>query len=229
MWYVLVERKCKGGLRTIIKIESLAMPAHGKKKRSPPLPKKRLSSNTNSTTDSQSSSNKYDFSRAGPAVTGRAAGLVGRSINAVPSKTLSSTQQPGAKPVIATNVHNSGKTSNGSETSLSGITSAAGQYNSYRFDEANAIQQNKRMMTIHLKDQMFRKLKFITNDAMMVYSLSKTTLCGYVCTEMRVPEYQWAEYWDLMRQPTKKMIEQQRTNATSAIKKGFKGKNPSAR
>jgi hypothetical protein len=27
----------------------------------------------------------------------------------------------------------------------------------------------------------------------------------------------------LVRQPTKKMIEQQRTNATSAVKKGFKG------
>jgi hypothetical protein len=42
--------------------------------------------------------------------------------------------------------------------------------------------------------------------------------------KMRVPNYQWGAYWDLVKHTTKKMIEQQRTNATSAIKKGFRGK-----
>ena len=110
-------------------------------------------------------------------------------------------------------------------TSASDITSATSQFNSYRFDEASALKTYKKMMSLHLKDEMFRKLKFITSDAMLQYSTQETTLCGYVCTKMRVPDFQWAEYWDLVRQTTKKMIEQQRTNATSAIKKGFRGKH----
>ena len=79
-------------------------------------------------------------------------------------------------------------------------------------------------MMIHLKDDMFQTIKFITNDAMLEYSRNPETLCGYVCTKMRVPGYQWGEYWDLVKQTTKKMIEHQRTNATSAVKRGFRGK-----
>jgi hypothetical protein len=168
---------------------------------------------------------RYALENAGPAVQSRAGKLVGKSINAIaPTRTLSSAIQGVDTPTVASNVQQQIR-GTGSEASISGITSAADQYNSYRFDEATALKTYKKMLTIHLKETMFRKLKFITNDAMMEFSRSEKTLCGYVCTQMRVPEYQWGEYWDLVRQPTKKMIEQQRTNATSAIKKGFKGKN----
>jgi hypothetical protein len=41
---------------------------------------------------------------------------------------------------------------------------------------------------------------------------------------MRVANYQWGDYWTMVKKTTKKMIESQRTNATSAIKKGFRSK-----
>jgi hypothetical protein len=60
---------------------------------------------------------------------------------------------------------------------------------------------------------------------MLEFLRHQKTICGYVCIKIWVPDYQLGEYWDLVRQQaTKKMIEQQWTNATSARKKGFKGK-----
>jgi hypothetical protein len=36
---------------------------------------------------------------------------------------------------------------------------------------------------------------------------------------MQLQSHQWGDYWKLVQQATKKMIEQQKTNATFAIKK----------
>ena len=72
---------------------------------------------------------------------------------------------------------------------------------------------------------MFRKLKFITSGEMLEFSRTQTSLCSFVCTKMRVADYQRGEYWDMVKHTAKKMIEQQRTNATLAIKKGFRGKS----
>ena len=81
------------------------------------------------------------------------------------------------------------------------------------------------MMTLHLKDEMFRKLKFITSDDKLDFSRNDNSICGYVCKNMRVSNYQWSDYWNMVKKTTKKMIESQRTNATSAIKKGFRSKS----
>ena len=62
----------------------------------------------------------------------------------------------------------------------------------------------------------YKELAFLRNPVL---------IRGFVCTNtMRIQNHQWGEYWKLVQQMTKKMIEQQRTNATSAIKKGVKGK-----
>jgi hypothetical protein len=128
------------------------------------------------------------------------------------------------RPLILSNISREIRVT-GSEASVLGITSAADQYSLYHFDESSALKTYKKIMTLHLKDEIFRRLKFITSDTMLEFLRSHKNLCGYVCTKMRVPDYQWGEYWELVRQATKKMIEQQRSNATSAIKKGFKGKS----
>jgi hypothetical protein len=54
---------------------------------------------------------------------------------------------------------------------------------------------------------------------MLEFTTNKQSLCGYICTQMHVSADQWGEYWELVKKPTKKMIENQRTNATSAIKR----------
>jgi hypothetical protein len=161
---------------------------------------------------------KFAFQTAGPAVKDAGAKLTGKFLNSAPAS-ASLARTVGRRSVIATNVHPDQPTSN--ETCVSDITSIAEQFNSYRFDETSVLRSYKKMMTLHLKDDMFRKLKFITDDAMLEFSTEEKSVCGYVCTHMRVYPNQWGEYWELVKKSTKKMIESQRTNATTAVKKGF--------
>ena len=167
------------------------------------------------------SNDRYSFANAGPSVTDKGSKLVGKSLSSVQAKVLQPLKDRN-QTYIESNVRNEPKQT-GNESAVSDITSAADLFNLYRFDEMSALNTYKKMMTLHLKDEMFCKLKFITNDSMLEFSRQQTTLCGYVCTSMRVPDHQWGDYWDLVKKSTKKMIEQQRTNATSAIKKGFRG------
>jgi hypothetical protein len=82
-----------------------------------------------------------------------------------------------------------------------------------------------KMMTLHLKNEMFRKLKFITSDDKLDFSRQDNSICSYLCTNMRVSNNRWSDWWTMMKKTTKKMIESQRTNATLAIKKGFRSKS----
>ena len=166
-------------------------------------------------------SDKYAFSAAGPAVSEAGAKIVGKSLNNA-SQPFSATSTLSKRAAIATNHLSIDPVSN--EHSLSDITSAADQFNSYRFDENTQKESYKKMMTLHLKDEMFRKLKFITSDDMLDFSREGHSICSYVCTNMRVSNYQWSDYWNMVKKTTKKMIENQRTNATSAVKKGFRCK-----
>ena len=183
---------------------------------------KMLSSSRPSPPMSTNAEDRYAFKNAGPVVRDKGPKLAGKTIN---SHTLQPTvpmtsREPRA---IESNVVGLQR-GVGIDASMSDITTAANQFNNYRFDEATAMKTYKKMMTIHLKDEMFGRLKFITKGEELEFSRQPSTICAYVCTKMRVPDFQWGEYWDLVKLTTKQMIEQQRTNATSAIKKGFKGK-----
>ena len=182
---------------------------------------KGLSSGKSVASMSKEPVDEYAFKNTGPLVREKGPRLAGKTFN---SQALQSSASMTARAPhdIETNVA-SGRRGLGTEASVSDITSAADQFNNYRFNETAATKTYKKMMTIHLKDEMFGRLKFITKGEDLEFSRNTSSICSYVCTKMRVPDFQWGEYWDLVRQTTKKMIEQQRTNATSAIKKGFKG------
>jgi hypothetical protein len=165
---------------------------------------------------SKEQNDRYAFKNAGPAVSQKGPRLAGKTFNTQPSRSPAPVIARGP-PVIETNV-DSGRGGSGPEASVSDITSAADQFNNYRFNETAATNTYKKMMTIHLKDDMFGRLKFITKGEDMQFSRNTSTICSYVCTKMRVPDYQWGEYWDLVKQTTKKMIEQQRTNASSKVR-----------
>ena len=146
-------------------------------------PTKRLSSNPHSSTGSAKVDTRFDFQNSGPSVQEKAARLTGRSINRAPEPALSLAQPIGNRPIIESNVRqleNVTRCVNRSETSVSGLTSSADQYNSYRFDEASALKTYKKMMMLHLKDEMFSKVKFITCDHEMEFSRNTPTLCAYV-------------------------------------------------
>ncbi len=183
---------------------------------------RRLSSQPKALKAKGKENNKYTLKNAGPEVTVSCSKLVAtNSLNMAASST-SEARLVSTRPTIETNVQSVHHKSN--DASVSDITSTAEQFNLYRFDETSATHSYKKMMNLHLKDEMFRGLKFITNDAELEFSSEENSLCGYVCTWMRVSNYQWGEYWTLVKTSTKKMIENQRTNATSAIKKGFRSK-----
>ena len=187
-------------------------------------PKKRLSSSQTTTASSGRLKERYALDNAGPAIQEKGQKLLGKSISVVAARTTSMAMPVGeGRTAIASNAIPSSKGTI-SEASLSGMTSSADRYNLYRFDETAVLKTYKKMLTLHLKDKLFKKLKFITNDEELAFSRNPISICGFVCTNMRVQNHQWGDYWKLVQQTTKKMIEQQRTNATSAIKKGFKGK-----
>ena len=183
---------------------------------------KRISSSLSSKLGAAKEDTRYDLENAGPNVRKKGEKLLEKSINIRRGRNVAVAMTTRGRPLIESNVRPS-ITASVSEASVSGMTSAADQYIAYHFEEASATTTYTKMMTIHLKDKMFSGMKFISNDGQLEYSKSEGTICGYVCTQMRVPLYQWGEYWKLMKEPTKKMIEQQCTNATSAIKKGFRG------
>jgi hypothetical protein len=83
------------------------------------------------------------------------------------------------RPLIATSVHPDHQMSN--ETTVSNITSIAEQFNSYRFDETSVLRTYKNMMTLYLKDDMFRKLKFISNDAMLEFLIQENSVHRCIC------------------------------------------------
>ena len=184
---------------------------------------KRLSSSKTTPEPSKAKENRYNLSNAGPSVGEKAGKLAGRSINHVPGQ-ASVQRSTSLARVVVTNVITAVGSKSSTEQSISNILSTSGQFNTYCFDESLAIKTYKKMMTIHLKDKMFCKLKVITSREMMKFSRDQTLLCNFVCTKMRVADYQWGEYWDMVKYTAKKMIEPQRTNATSAIKKDFRGK-----
>jgi hypothetical protein len=109
---------------------------------------------------------------------------------------------------------------------VSTITAGAGeQFNAYRVDEQSSLDSYKQTMEFKLKDDLFRKLKFITNEAMMEFSMDKQSLCQYICCQMNIVGGQQGTFWMAVKDTVKRMIEKQRTNATSGCKRAFQGKN----
>jgi hypothetical protein len=156
---------------------------------------------------------KYAFMNSGPAVSEGGEKIAGRALNNAQTL-LSLATAVGPRPTVATTLPT--KPHQNNDSLISDITSVAGQFNSYRFDETSILKTYKKLMTLYLKDEMFSKLKFITSDAMLEFSREDNSICGYLCKRMRVATYQWGKYWELVKKSTKKMIENQRTNATTA-------------
>jgi hypothetical protein len=108
---------------------------------------------------------------------------------------------------------------------VSTITAGANdQFNAFRLDEKSSLESYKNTMEYKLKDDIFRKMKFITNDAMMEFSMDPHSLCQYICSEMHISGGQQGLFWTTTKDTVKRMIEKQRTNATSGCKRAFQGK-----
>jgi hypothetical protein len=114
--------------------------------------------------------------------------------------------------------------------SLSTITHTPGhQFNAFRIDEQSSLECYRQTMEYKLKSDVFRKLKFITNDAMMEFSVDPYSLCQYICIQMNITGHQQGAFWTSIKDTVKRMIEKQRTNATSGCKRAFIGKSMSER
>jgi hypothetical protein len=144
---------------------------------------------------------KYAFRNSGPAVSEGGDRVAGRALNNAQAL-LSLATAVGSRPTVATNLPT--KPRQNIDSSISYITSAAGQFNSYRFDETSILKTYNKLMTLYFKDEMFSKLKFITSDAVLEFLREDNSICGYVCKRMRVATYQWGKYWELVKKTLKK-------------------------
>ena len=101
---------------------------------------------------------------------------------------------------------------------------ASDRFNAFRVNEKSTLESYKQSMSFKLKDDIFRNLKFVTNDSMMEFSMDQYSLCQYVCKEMHITGAQQGAFWTAIKDTVKRMIEKQRTNATSGCKRAFQGK-----
>jgi len=110
------------------------------------------------------------------------------------------------------------------EQSVSTMTNTPGsQFNAFRIDEQSSLACYRQTMEFKLKGDVFRKLKFITNDAMMEFSIDPQSLCQYICNQMNIRGHQQGPFWTSIKDTVKRMIERQRTTATSGCKRAFIG------
>jgi hypothetical protein len=111
------------------------------------------------------------------------------------------------------------------DRSVSSISNTPGEhFNAFRVDEKSSLECYRQTMEHTLKSDVFQKLKFITSDAMMEFSMDPHSLCQYICTKMNMKGIQQGPFWTNIKNTVKRMIEKQRTNATSGCKKSFIGK-----
>ena len=54
--------------------------------------------------------------------------------------------------------------------------------------------------------------------------MDQHSLCQYICKEMHITGAQQGAFWTAVKDTVKRMIEKQRTNATSGCKRAFQGK-----
>ena len=59
---------------------------------------------------------------------------------------------------------------------------ASDKFNAFRVNEKSTLESYKQS-SFKLKDDIFRNLKFVTNDSMMEFSMDQYSLCQYVCKE----------------------------------------------
>ena len=100
---------------------------------------------------------------------------------------------------------------------------ASDNFNAFRVNEKSSLESYKQTMGFKLKDDIFRKLKFVTGHSMMEFSMDPNSLCQYVCKEMHITGVQQGAFWTAVKDTVKRMIEKQRTNATSGCKRAFQG------
>lgn len=133
-------------------------------------------------------------------------------------------------PVYGTKLSNHGISTNipvtpADRSTVSSISATPGtSFNAFRIDERTSVECYRQTMEHKLKGDVFRKLKFITNDAMMEFSMDEHSLCQYICHQMNIRGPQQGPFWTSIKDTVKRMIEKQRTNATSGVKKSFIGK-----
>ena len=136
------------------------------------------------------------------------------------SSTGGSGQPPVGTRVLATSIP-----ATPDEKTVSDLTvGPTDQFNAFRVNEKSSLESYKQTMGFKLKADIFRKLKFVTNDSQMEFSMDPNSLCQYVCSEMHITGAQQGSFWTAVKDTVKRMIEKQRTNATSGCKRAFQGK-----
>jgi len=93
---------------------------------------------------------------------------------------------------------------------------ASDNFNAFRANDKSSLESYKHTMGFKLKDDIFRKLTFVTGHSMMESSMDPNSLCQYVCKEMHITGVQQGAFWTAVKDTVKRMIEKQHTFRVSS-------------
>lgn len=100
-------------------------------------------------------------------------------------------------------------------------------FNLLKTSENDLIIHFEQLVESRVKPALFKQIKFITRESMLAYSTNDDSICFWVCDFLQITgesQRQW--FWSKMKETVKKLIEKQRSNVTSAMKRAFMGKYP---
>lgn len=82
-------------------------------------------------------------------------------------------------------------------------------------------KQNKKRIESFVKDYLFKNLKFISSQQMMIFSSQTNSLSYLICSALNIKENERPSYWGTYYQFVEKAINGARNDAVSAMKKSF--------
>lgn len=78
----------------------------------------------------------------------------------------------------------------------------------------------KQLVTNLLQHEMFKDVKFL-NAEDLNFDTRPHTLCYYVCNKLGYARVHWGKHWEKLVKHVVKAMSTARSNASSAIRKGF--------
>jgi hypothetical protein len=123
------------------------------------------------------------------------------------------------KPDSVPDVVVSGLTTPGASQASSSIT---GSYHQRRIGY-NPIKESKQV-EFFVREDLFKKLKFVRDQSEMLYTDNENSICQYVCKGLHVDASERHSWWALEQKSVDMHLNKKRTDVNGTMKKAFIGR-----
>lgn len=96
-------------------------------------------------------------------------------------------------------------------------------FNGFAVGKDEKLQSYKDLVNGSLRLDLFRKLKFLDKED-LEFSTDPNSVCAYVSKHGHYHPNTWSDHWTTLKKYVDQMISTARSNATSAMRIGFRGK-----